>query len=340
MNMRYYMFGMDNCRSAECAKDLRGRGIDTVVGVSGACAEAAAREGLRVIACYGAFAGNADSPMAESASGEKGVWFGSGCPCDEENARGRIDAAIRVAKDCGAEEVWADGARFASPEPVHENFFSCFCPECMRRGAEAGFDMEKMRADVLAFGRTAETPVPAEWLRFRAWRIGEYFKSFAEQAHAAGLKAGSFVFADSLSRLVGQSAEAVSCLDTLAPMLYRRYAEPVGTACLNSEYAALYTRFAARGDRDPAESIRLLTGVRMPADSAETIRGEGFGCARIGIETAAARKSFAGTLAPILQLDDDRLDESIRSARDAGADAVGFFMWKREFVPYLDMVRS
>lgn len=332
--MRYYMFSMDAERPEDCAREMRLRGISAVVSPPSArAAEACHREGLDVYACLGAFGmkkGDPDSWLSRDAFGDARKWFGSGCPCEDALFTRNLNASIDVAKAVDAKGIFADGLRFASPAPGDELFFSCFCPQCMAYGEKLGFDMERMRAETFAFAKTPGAAVPADWLAFRETRIREAFSVFRARLDEEGLASGAFTFADSLAPLVGQTANATKGLSILAPMLYRRYRKRPGIACLNDEYAALCELFQSRGDADPAASISMLTGV-SPTGDGDAIRDNGFAPPVIAKETARSRKAFSGVLAPILQLDDELLSQSVRAATEAGADAVGFFAYDKEW---------
>ena len=340
----YYLYRMDRDRPEECARDLKARGFTAVVapptpGAARACREA----GLEVYACLGAFSlreGDPEEYLAEDAFGVRKPWFHSGCPNEPALLARSLARAAALAAEEGTAGVFLDGARFASPEPGEEPFVSCFCPRCMEKGRALGFDMDRMRREARAFAAVPGAPVPEDWLRFRAECTREVFAAYNTAVRAAGKKAGAFVFAPSLARLVGQGfvydgSGGPEQPDLLAPMLYRLYGERPGTACLNSEYAALAAFFQRRGDEDVSAEIARLTGVTPPAGDPDRLRADGFSPEAIARETLAA-SAGQGTLAPILQLDDGRLAESVAAARAAGAAAVGFFAYAPDKMSFLD----
>ena len=338
-----YLFGLDRDEPRKCAQTLKKMGFEAVVSPGGQDAAQACRdEGLAVWACVGAFSlreGDPESYLAEDAFGRRRPWFHSGCP----NEPALWARSLERAAQAGAEAVFLDGARFASPEPGEELFLSCFCPRCMRKGEALGYDMEKLRADVRRFAETPGAPVPEEWLLLRRETVREYFAAFNRAVRSAGAKAGAFVFAPSLARLVGQGfvyegESGPEVPDLLAPMLYRRYAPRPGIACLNAEYAALAEFLRRRGDGDVPARIEQITGVRVPQAEPERLREEGFPPESVARETAAASASGA-VLAPILQLDDERLPESVSAAREGGAEMVGLFAYRREFARFLEKLK-
>jgi len=336
--MRYYIFGMDGERPVECAKELKERGFSAVVSPPGErAAEEAKEAGLEIWGCIGAFSMHEDDPeewLAEDAFGERRRWFGSGCP--NENALwDRGLSAIEKWKKWGAKGIFADGARFASPCPGTELFASCFCPRCMELGKKLGYDMNGMRRRVRLYTKMPDLLPPADWLRFREECTGRWFSAFSERVRSAGMISASFIFTPGLSGLVGQTPEAARELHLVAPMLYRRYRPKPGIATLNDEFAALHRLYAGRGDAAAAQTILAHTGVQTKFDNADDIWQNGFEPGIIGSETARAKRMYNAPVAPILQLDDERLDESIRCAKQAGADAIGFFAYSEEGMRHL-----
>ena len=333
MQMRFYMFGMDGERPGECARELKAKGVSVVVSPPDEKAAQALRdEGLDIWGCIGAFSMKDSDPedwLSEDAFGEKRRWFGSGCPNERALWERGFDQISRW-KSMGAKAVLADGARFASPCPGTELFLSCFCPRCMEKGAQMGYDMEKMRESVQKWAKTPGMTLPEEWLRFREECTAAYFSEFARRVRAEGMECGSFVFAPSLGNSVGQTEKSTRGLDIIAPMLYRKYLPRPGIATLNDEYASLWRFYEARGDADIAEQIEAECGTGMPGKNADGIWQNGFAPEAIGTETAQAKAGYGGLTAPILQLDDDRLAQTIGSAAAAGADAIGFFMYNEE----------
>lgn len=329
--MYYYIFGMDGSDPLQCAKMLRARGFSGVVNPPDRqSAQAVRAAGMDVWGCIGAFSLRPEDPpeyLAQDAFGERRRWFGSGCPNEPELTR-RALVAMEQWKQWGARGVLADGARFASPCPGTELFLSCFCPRCMALGAKMGYDMKGMRQSVRLWSQTPGMRVPGEWLRFREECTRRWFERFAACAREGGLECGAFVFAPSLGALVGQTSASTAGLSIAAPMLYRRYSHRPGIACLNDEYASLHRFYAQRGDTAPNAQIALETGAQMPAQSAQEIWQNGFAPQDIARETARAQ--YAGVLAPIVQLDDDNLAQTIRQIRDAGARAIGFFAYTKE----------
>ena len=330
-----YLFGIDAKQPDACARTFKERGIQAVVASpTPVVAEACARHGLDLYACVGALsiAGKTDVKPCLDVYGQPRVWFGSGCPNDPALLEARLEQAERIANTPGLAGIFLDGARFASPASFEglEAFYTCFCPNCVERAETIGMDLSRMAEAVRRFAAGEDDLPPADWLTFRSRCTGRVMARFRETILSVnpGLKLGAFVFAASLGGLVGQTEEACAGFDILAPMLYRCYPDKFGTACLNHEYAALL-RLLKPGAAQAR--VRAITGVDVSADVLEA----GFPPEHVVEETRRHRASTSALLAPILQLEDERLAESMEAVRRAGADGVGFFAYRPELIHYL-----
>lgn len=332
-----YIFGMDSERPDDCARMFKARGIRAVVASpTPAVAEACARHGLDLYACLGALsiAGVEEAQPCLDVYGKPRIWFGSGCPNDPALLEARLAQADRLARTPGLTGIFLDGARFASPASAEglEAFYTCFCPHCAEQAGALGVDWSRTADEVRRFAMGEYVLPPAAWLAFRSHCTGQVMARFRETFRNAnpGLKLGAFVFVSSLGGLVGQTAQACAGFDILAPMLYRRYPAKHGPACLNHEYAALL-RLLEPGAAPAKARVKALTGVEAPPDVLEA----GFPPGHLFKEIRNHRARTPGLLAPILQLEDDRLNESVEAVRRAGADGVGFFAYRPDLIGYL-----
>ena len=336
--MKRFIYGLDTAAPEACAKALCRKGYDTVVA---SCAQervisAVRGAGLDYILCVPAFSLDRDHPVhAVDSEGQERIWFGSGCPNDGALREKRLEEYRSKAALSGVSALWVDGARFASfaSSEGPEAFFTCFCPVCMQKAERLGVDPAAMKAgaqSLLRFtrgeGGDAQEALAGigEWLRFRRLCVNEFFDAFSAAVHDAGKRAGAFVFPASLCLWTGQEEAAAHGLDDLSPMLYRRYQHIHGPACLNHEWAALLGLFTERTGLSRKAAEQML---HAPQNTPSDVLSEGFAPAQIASETRSARTSGA-RLAPILQLEDDRLIESVRSALSGGAGAVGVFAYK------------
>lgn len=343
--MKKYIFGFDTDHPENCARRLRSQGIDAVVigNADDRTEDALANAGLELYLCFCAYGLPANAPAAaQTAAGKPVKWFSSGCPNDSKTYKRHIQDAVSLARRLKtARGVFVDGARFASFASVEgrENFFTCFCPKCMEKMSDMGMDAKAVRASAArlmatrqVFDRDQENI--AAWMDFRAACVRRYFERFAKNVHGLreGLLAGAFVFAPSLGRFVGQTPETFGSLDIIAPMLYRAYPHEDGPACLGHEWASLKELF---GENTSEFVNTAAPGCSMPAASAEALRTDGFPPEYVGEEVALARKGLLPNqqLWPIVQIEDNRLNETVQSAFSGGADSVGCFMFGQADLP-------
>lgn len=336
--MKTFLFGFDIEHPRDCAAHLKSRGIDAVVvgAPTRETQEALAAQGIDLYLSCGAYSVKAgERPLAQDAHGAQRLWFHSGCPNDHINASARMEAALERARTFeSVKGILVDGARFASFASVEgiEPFFTCFCPNCMQAMKADGLDAEGIRQAVsrLAVQRTvnpADAGLIRDWFSFRERTVQRYMDRFASAVHSVrgGLLAGAFIFAPSLGAFVGQTAQACRSLDIVSHMLYRAYPHKDGVACLGHEWAALIRAFGAG-------TSGLIQAANAPFEvdsTPEALLSGGFEPGWIGREVALARQSCGSEqlLWPIVQIEDDRLDEAVHHALHNGADAAGYFSY-------------
>lgn len=344
--MKNFVFGMDTRHPVECARKLREHGFDAVV-MGNASPETAAAledEGIELYLSFGAYGVAKDaSNLAQDAFAQSRRWFNSGCPSDAANAQKHMDAVLEKAAALPTVRgILVDGARFASFASVEgiDSFFTCFCPQCMQAMRDMGLNAEAIRETVgrLMQNRLPEAgdaPLLRQWLAFREKTVQKYMDTFASRVHAlrSGLVAGAFIFAPSLGVFVGQTSAACRSLDVISHMLYRDYHQEFGVACLGHEWAALKSGF----ENDPNAFLRACAhDFPYPAEgSPETLLESGFAPEWIGREVAIGKQTCrpGQQLWPIIQIDDDRVQETARYARENGADAVGLFAYDNGELP-------
>lgn len=343
--MKKYIFGFDADHPENCARRLRAQGMDAVIvgDADERTEDALANAGLELYLCCGAYGLKGNAPAtAQTAAGKPVLWFASGCPNDGKAAGRNLDAALKSARRLKTlRGVFVDGARFASFASVEgkDVFFSCFCPKCMKKMDDSGLNAKAVRASVARLMATKQVfdkdiDNLSAWMDFRSATVQKYFDHFAKSVHAvsSNLIAGAFVFAPSLARFVGQTAEACRSLDAVAPMLYRAYPHEDGPACLGHEWAMLKELF---GDHAADFVSAVSPGEIIPDFSPDALLETGFSPDRIGVEVSRARASLLPEqkLWPILQIEDPALSESTRFAFDGGADSVGYFMFGQADLP-------
>ncbi|MDW7656526.1 MAG: hypothetical protein SCM11_05045 [Bacillota bacterium] len=369
--MRPYIFGIDRQNPLACARELAIRGIGAIV-IGGrpdaAIIEAADRYNLDVYACFGAFSLRDDfanvTHWCQDLNQVPQRWFSSGCPNDPDLRQARLDEAAAIARTPGLKGIFVDGARFASPASAESlpAFLTCFCPRCRQKAISDGFDMDQMQQAVQVlnqFIRTGNGTLSTcianltSWLAFRRHCMKTYYSDFIQQMRRQNnqLQIGAFIFSDSLATWVGQTADVVSGLDLVAPMLYRRYPEKNGPACLNHEWSILLDALTARSGltlAQAAETLRPFSQLNLDClapqhDSsprtATEIRRFGFEPEMLTQETAMLVHNLpAGKpVVPIIQLEDDRLADSIAAVKAGGASSYGFFMYRPDLLDRINL---
>ena len=239
--MKHFMYGFDHKNPRACARDLKERGIDAVVG--GSFSEDAARaildEGMELYLCYVAHSlkkAEDETLLSQAPDGEKKKWFSSACPNEASIASLRLENILEAAEKIpGLTGIFVDGARFASfasPEGF-DAFFTCFCPRCMEKMKKMGLDADKIRTAVQHLQEkdfaSADEKHLRQWLLFRESCVKEYMERFVQAVQAKNplWKTGAFIFAPSLCALC---ANPCHCgLDDAFPLLPAAQPDPAGS---------------------------------------------------------------------------------------------------------------
>lgn len=343
--MQKYIFGFDADHPENCARRLRAQGIDAVIigDADDRTEDALANAGLELYLCFGAHGLSSNAPStAQNAAGRPVRWFSSGCPNDSKNTgRHQQDVLRRAKKLKTLRGILVDGARFASFASAEggDVFFTCFCPNCMKKMDKLGLDAKSIRASVARLSATRklfdrDRENLTAWMNFRASCVRDTLDRFTESVHAlrSDLLAGAFVFAPSLAPFVGQTPEACRSLDVVAPMLYRAYPHADGPACLGHEWAGLKALFSESAE----EFVRLVSPEEiLPDETPAALIETGFPPERVAGEVIRARRALqtGQKLWPILQIEDAFLPETTRLALESGADAAGYFMFGQADLP-------
>lgn len=339
-------------RPEEGARHLKEMGFSAVVGGESAV-EAALSQGMDAYFCSGAYRGpdfTGDEWLAEDMWGRKQEWFSSTCPTRKEVREYNLQSIRDMAKKPGIKGIIIDGARFASPSSgsTFDAFYTCFCPHCMEKARQMGFDEKEMRIaasmlyDFLHGKKLDLTPYfygLREWFEFRRAATTEHLLDFVHAVKEVNpeLKAGIYIFAPSLSDLVGQHYRDLQKeMDIIAPMLYRCYPEESGPACLNAELADMLRMLEGAADLTEEQRVKILDGLTghelVGYEKPETLQ-KGLPPQILRAETARARRmSPKNDLVPIIELDDPNLPEAIAQTMAGGADGVDFFLYNEEIV--------
>ena len=346
--MRKWMYGLGK-DAAHGASLLKKFGFEAVAGGESAVEETLSK-GMDAYLFSGAFRGPAfkgEDWLAEDVDGVKQEWFSSTCPTRREVREYNLSNIRRMAGTPGISGIILDGARFASPmSGKPEAFFTCFCPSCMAKVKEMGFDAEAMKRAVSALrdflaGKAVDLLPHAEgledWLDFRRRATTEHLLDFVNTVHEVkpDLKAGIYIFAPSLCRLVGQNYRDINGkMDLIAPMLYRCYPDADGPACLNVEIARMLDMMKTAHGWSAQERIRhlrALTGIEIEEGATVESLMKGLPVDMLRTETQRARiMAPQGALVPIIEMDDPLLPEASRKVIEGGAEAVSYFLYNEE----------
>lgn len=348
------------------ARKLKELGFESVV-VSPSQAPAALSAGLDVYLCSGAYRGpmfEGEEYLARDALGRPQEWFSSTCPTKDDVRAYNLSEIRKMAATPGIKGILMDGARFASPASgsTADAFFTCFCPDCLRKMNSMGLDAERARSSAAVleeavdhhqtFADVMQTWMKdgsaggnlmaglRDWMTFRRLSTTEHLKNFVHAVKEVNpsLQAGMYIFTPSLSFLVGQSYQDLSgVMDLFSPMIYRCYAEDDGPACLNIELAVLYRMMNGFSD-GPMEDASLtflakITGLKKQWLMDVSELRKALPSEAVGLEVARARKAAAkAVLSPIVQLDDPKLETVVNETVKAGADHVHFFVYNDEWL--------
>ena len=359
MAWTYWMHGFGGDKPKETAHALKAMGFGRVVAGGAAVIKAVAEAGMRPWVCGGAFGlgdlKDDDSVKAVSITGDRQVWFNSGCPNCQVLRDRNLDAYRKMATTPDIEGILVDGCRFASPASGLDAFLTCFCKTCRDKAHALGCDFDAMKRDVARLRATLveppsgartsswlETPIGLvewlveypgvlEWLRFRRLCATEHFRAVGEVIHGAGLRMGVYIFTPSLAPLVGQSyVDLCEFVDVFAPMIYRNYPKRRGEACLNWELTIIPEELG-RTNPETMRFILAWTGLDavIPEGTFEGIR-EALPPEAVGHETALARALIGEEkeLAPIIYIDDPLIARTAAQVRANGANGVNFFVFR------------
>ena len=348
--MRYWMHGVgkDIPQSVQQLKQL---GFEAVVDNHPETIEAANKVGLDVYLCSGAFgaSGKFSDPayLARDVNGQSQLWFGSTCPNQPEVRKENLVSIAKMAQTRGIKGILMDGARFASPASGSnmDAFYTCFCPVCAKKATDLGFDFIKMRTAVETISTHQQNQPWADlgetiqglldWLHFRRVCTTEHLLNFCDTVKTVspGLLTGIYIFTPSLSWLVGQNYQDLrGKMDLFSPMIYRDYQAEQGPACLNFELSTLVQEMGKKllSEQQAIALLAGLTGLPINNSAAAAELFDGLSPQVVGHEVRQARKQIglSNQLIPIIQLDDDLLEESITEVKAAGTDGINFFVYQ------------
>ena len=341
MHWRMYGYGGD---MAQAIPFFRSRRIEAVTAhYEKKAAELANANGISFYAVTVAMEAEGPDDLCVSAGGQT---VEAPCP----NARGLLERNCRRIKELATAEfvkgITLDYCRYPSPaSPLSPSGMTvCFCSACCEKMKKEGLDVEALRRAVAKWPawEEADLPLLRAFFKFRAKSVAYFVATLRDAVKEvdSNKEFGAYVFAPSLSPLVGQSyGMLASCVDFLSPMLYRHYPHPAGEACLDHELGALrrgMDSVLAPQKQKSARVLAALTGIDdLPA--AEELKQKGVSIQMLWKELTQARQKVGETrLFPIVLFEDPRFLEISDAARIFGADGLDIFLFNRECFDRLD----
>ena len=172
-----------------------------------------------------------------------GEGFRFNCPSDPRNAANIISLYDRCFSDCGFDGVFLDRIRTQSFVGGVNGVLSCGCPECVRRFAAEGVDIDAVKEECTAKGDAFfsvssyapetgfvfENPVAASYFKAKGHIVSGSVAAIADSLRSRGLEIGMDLYAPFMAPFVGQDYSILSQhADFIKPMLYRMTFVPAG----------------------------------------------------------------------------------------------------------------
>jgi len=337
--------------AAQTAIELGVRNV--VTGASATQAQLLREAGAEPWVAIGAFSASKDETdlLCQSLTGERRIWFGSGCPSNPRLQQRLVDRVKQIS-DWDIEGILLDGIRFASPYEGIDTFLTCTCQWCRSQAAKWGFApdtipraLRSARQLLNAIGNQATdqaadvclSPIDAlplllshpeltDWLRFRMLVIADVVSQVrrALDTRTPRKRLGAYLFPPSLAALVGQHYPLLAPnLDIISPMLYR-FGD--GPACLPSETLALASFLPGANPSVARMAVLRMLGLVSDPHS-DNWATTGMPLQTLSRESQRAR-SLVGRqayLLPILWLDDPQIEAASAATMSGSPNGISFF---------------
>ncbi|MBQ6510171.1 MAG: hypothetical protein IJI07_11910 [Flexilinea sp.] len=242
--------------------------------------------------------------------------------------------------------VFLDKFRFPSPASGLDLVFSCFCPHCCRKAAEAGLDLEEVKRelrtwDARAFGiseRTddwleallSEKPLLKQFLRFRIDSVLEIVREVRKITDAHGVKLGFDLFSPSFAEIVGYDyRELAQYTDWVKPMTYQYAFGPAGLRLetidlvegIGKEFGLTEgDLFAGAGKAVPWFTAEKYAELKETAVPMEWIRSEMAASKRLMEKTPVYFGLECVSFPGVIDVQPDQAAALLTAALDNGAD--------------------
>ena len=167
---------------------------------------------------------------------------------------------------------------------------------------------------------------------FRAKCICEYVTEVRNLVKSLGnLELGAYVFAPSLSELVGQDYKLLSrYFDIFQPMIYRI---GKGVACLNYEMAILARDIAQLSGIKPENALKIvyrILGMNLPnlPRNITDLMNKGLPMKVVYLEALRATRLTSRRVVPIIMLKDEKVVELVKDVIRANCHGINFFAYR------------
>ncbi len=242
--------------------------------------------------------------------------------------------------------VFLDKFRFPSPASGLDLTFSCFCPHCYRKAAEAGLDLDEVKKELRSWDRNCfgvsertddwltailkDKPALKKFIRFRIDSVLGIVRDVKKITDAHGVKLGFDLFSPSFAEIVGYDyTELERYADWVKPMTYQYAFGPAGLRLetislidgICGEFGCSETElFAASSAAVPWFTSEKYTELKQTAVPMDWIRSEMAASVRLmkhkpvyfGLECV----SFPG----VIDVKPDQAAALLSAAMDQGGD--------------------
>lgn len=181
----------------------------------------------------------------EEAESEVTESFMFSCPNHPGARQKTLTALSNLLDNYPFDGVFLDKFRYPSPASGLDLTFSCFCPHCYKKAAEAGLDLDEVKKELRKwnkdlFGMSRKTddwlrsllinkPALKRFLQFRIESVLDIVKEVRKITDDHGMKLGFDLFSPSFAEIIGYDYEKLKLYaDWVKPMTYQYAFGPAG----------------------------------------------------------------------------------------------------------------
>lgn len=181
----------------------------------------------------------------EDAKDEVSESFMFSCPNKPETVQKTLTALSDLLDRYPFDGVFLDKFRFPSPASGLDLTFSCFCPECYKKAARIGLDLDEVKRELQTWdiSKCGQSQNPADWLqvlleskpvlkrylRFRIDSVLETLREVRKITDQHKVRLGLDLFSPAFAEIVGYDySELKKYADWVKPMTYQYAFGPAG----------------------------------------------------------------------------------------------------------------